>query len=157
MREYWIKLCDENITETLLSLFFLALIFIRSFWYNNTYLIIVNRRQIMKFYNSLLKKYPIRTKAITSGTLFSLGDALTQLSNASSTQSSRRNSLIGSVTSTSSPWKIDLSRVITHSFEPFNHAVSHESTLVNFDKVQMTSYSLPCGEVTANNWSFCTG
>ena len=63
----------------------------------------------MKLYNSLLEKYPIRTKAVTSGSLFSLGDALTQLSNAALTQSSRRNSSIGSVTWTSSQWDSDTS------------------------------------------------
>ena len=33
---------------------------------------------MMKVYNGWLEKYPIRTKAITSGGLFSLGDYLTQ-------------------------------------------------------------------------------
>ena len=32
-----------------------------------------------RMYNQLLEKYPIPTKTLTSGTLFSLGDALTQL------------------------------------------------------------------------------
>ena len=63
----------------------------------------------MKLYNSLLEKYPIRTKAVTSGSLFSLGDALTQFSTPQPIQSSRRNSSIGSVTWTSSQWVWDTS------------------------------------------------
>ena len=34
----------------------------------------------MRWYNALLEKYPLPTKATTSGILFSVGDALTQFS-----------------------------------------------------------------------------
>lgn len=41
---------------------------------------IVVRSKMSKFYAHILEKYPLPTKTLTSGSLFSIGDALTQLS-----------------------------------------------------------------------------
>jgi hypothetical protein len=51
-----------------------------------------------KVYNQLIERYPIATKASTSGVLFSLGDALTQFSNHTSTQSFKKNHSTGKET-----------------------------------------------------------
>lgn len=41
-------------------------------------LLLLIKLKMFAFYSRLLDKYPIVTKAITSGTLFSLGDVVSQ-------------------------------------------------------------------------------
>lgn len=65
-----------------------------------------------RVYNQLLEKYPLTTKATTSGTLFSIGDFFTQLSTPSFTQSSKRNSSIGRGILISSLWASAISRLL---------------------------------------------
>jgi hypothetical protein len=49
-----------------------------------------------QLYRSFIEKYPISTKAVTSGLLFSIGDAITQCSTHSMTKLSMKDHLIGS-------------------------------------------------------------
>lgn len=50
---------------------------------------------MFKVYNGLLEKYPLSTKAITSGGLFSIGDALTQFSTSLLIQFLKTNNSVG--------------------------------------------------------------
>lgn len=65
-----------------------------------------------KLYNSLLERYPIPTKMFTSGSLFSIGDAVTQFSTYLSMQSSRIRGSAGSAMPISSSWDSAISHLL---------------------------------------------
>jgi len=86
---------------------------------------------MFKFYNGLLEKYPIGTKSLTSGSLFSVGDALTQFSSLVLIKFLKINLSAGNAMSISSSWEqLTLHLHFTDGIANFSQEYKQLSSLI---------------------------